>query len=179
MGATVNTEWDEFYPSIAKNGNIYFTAAYSGGIGKEDIYVSKFTGTSYQKPTVLDTAVNSHLYEFNAFVSTLEDYIIFTSYGRKDDAGGGDLYISIKSKMGMWQKAVNLKSINSAQLDYCPFVSPDGKHFFFTSERHALPVSFLDSKATYKDINDFSLHLLNSTGNIYWIDFQKAVDSVR
>ena len=90
-----------------------------------------------------------------------------------------DLYFSIKSKAGTWQKAVNLKSINSAQLDYCPFVSMDGKHFFFTSERHALPVSFLNSRATYKDLNDISHSLLNGTGNIYWIDFQKVLESVK
>lgn len=83
IGAIINTDGDEFYPSIAKNGNLYFTAAYPGGIGKEDIYLSKLTGSSYQNPSVLDTAVNSQSYEFNAFVSPLEDYILFTSYGRK------------------------------------------------------------------------------------------------
>jgi hypothetical protein len=36
----------------------------------------------------------------------------------------------------VWTKAVNLGSkINSSALDFCPIVSPDGKYFFFTSER--------------------------------------------
>jgi len=27
LGTAINTEADEFYPSIARNGNLYFTAA--------------------------------------------------------------------------------------------------------------------------------------------------------
>ena len=40
LGVIINSTADEFYPSVAKNGNLYFTAAYAGGIGKEDIYLS-------------------------------------------------------------------------------------------------------------------------------------------
>src|ERR1041385_7018826 len=72
LGPVVNTEADEFYPSIARNGNIYFTAAYPGGPGREDIYVSEFKNNQYQKPVALDTMVNSKFYEFNAFVDPNE-----------------------------------------------------------------------------------------------------------
>lgn len=175
LGAIINTDSDEFYPSIAKSGNLYFTAAYVSGIGKEDIYMSTFSNNKYQKPMALDTAVNSKLYEFNAFVSPDEQYILFTSYGRKDDAGGGDLYISLKDKNGKWNSARNLKELNSKQLDYCPFISSDGKSLFFTSERHLLPVSFASTKATFSKIIDTSTQVLNGTGNIYWIDFSKVL----
>lgn len=177
LGNTINTEADEFYPSIAKSGNLYYTAIYDGGVGKEDIYVSTFLNNKYQKPIALDTAVNSKLYEFNAFVSPDEQYILFTSYGRKDDAGGGDLYISINVS-GKWQPARNLKELNSPQLDYCPFVSPDGKSLFITSERHQLQVSFAN-KATYKTVAGASANPLNGTGNIYWVDFQKVLNMYR
>jgi len=174
LGTPVNTKADEFYPSIATNGNLYFTAQYPGGIGKEDIYVSNLKDNIYQAPVVLDSAVNSRLYEFNAYVSPDENFILFTSYGRKDDTGGGDLYISVKEN-GKWKPATNLKEINSPQLDYCPYVSPDGKILFITSERHSLPVSFSTSKATFDDIKNQYTKTLNSTGNIYWIDFNKIL----
>lgn len=172
LGAPVNTEADEFYPSITASGNLYFTAAYKGGVGKEDIYVSSFVNRQYQKPVVLDTAVNSKLWEFNAFVSPDERFILFTSYGRKDDSGGGDLYISVKDNSGKWKPAQNLKELNSKQLDYCPFVSPDGKILFFTSERHLLPSTF-SARASYKDIANSISQPLNGTGNIYWMDFHQ------
>ena len=175
IGQPINTTADEFYPSITKTGSLYFTAAYAGGVGKEDIYVSLFQNGGYQKPAALDTAVNSGYYEFNAFVSPDERFILFTSYGRKDDTGGGDLYMSVKDAQGKWQPARNLKELNSRQLDYCPFVAADGKTLFFTSERHQLPVSFQDSKATYKTVVDIVQNPLNGTGNIYWVDFKKVL----
>lgn len=175
LGNVINTTTDEFYPSVAKNGNLYFTATYKGGPGREDIYQSVFKDNSYQRPMPLDTAVNSKFYEFNAFVDPDEQYIIFTSYGRKDDAGGGDLYLSQKNEKGQWMPAVNLKSINSKQLDYCPYVSPDGKSLFITSERHNLPIYFNQQRASYQDIVNSSTQLQNGTGNIYWIDFSNLI----
>lgn len=172
LGAVINTEADEFYPSVARSGNLYFTAAYKDGPGREDIYVSEFKGSQYQKPVPLDTMVNSKFYEFNAFVDPNEQYILFTSYGRKDDSGGGDLYIASKDANGKWKPAKNLTELNSRQLDYCPFVSPDGKTLFFTSERHQLPVTFSESKATFQKIKDFGNSPLNATGNIYWVSFE-------
>jgi len=115
--------------------------------------------------------VNSKFYEFNAFVDPNEQYILFTSYGRKDDAGGGDLYIATKDANGKWMHAKNLNELNSKQLDYCPFVSPDGKTVFFTSERHQLPVTFNGSRATVQKVRDTSQGALNGTGNIYWVSF--------
>lgn len=174
LGPTVNTDIDEFYPSVTKTGNLYFTASYKGGPGREDIYVSNFSGEQYQKPVPIDTAINTKFYEFNAFVSPDENYILFSSYGRKDDTGGGDLYMSVKDDAGKWLPAKNLKELNSKQLDYCPYVSPDGKSLFLTSERHQLPESFL-VKVKYEDVLDAFTYLLNGTGNIYWIDFEQVL----
>jgi len=178
LGATINTASDEFYPSVAKNGNLYFTATYAGGPGREDIYMSKFHQNQYQKPIALDSGVNTKFYEFNAFVSPEENYIIFTSYGRKDDMGGGDLYISLKNEQGNWKPAKHLSQVNSRQLDYCPFVSTDGKSLFFTSERHQLPTSFPTS-TNYQTILESKDNPLNGTGNIYWINFQALLNSFR
>jgi Tol biopolymer transport system component len=171
LGPVVNTESDEFYPSIARNGNLYFTAAYKGGPGREDIYVSEFKNDQYQKPVALDTMVNSKFYEFNAFIDPNERFILFTSYGRKDDSGGGDLYMASKDAAGKWTPARNLTELNSKNLDYCPFVTPDGTTLIFTSERHQLPVAFAPERATFKKIRDTANNPLNSTGNIYWIRF--------
>jgi hypothetical protein len=104
---------------------------------------------------------------------------LFTSYGRKDDSGGGDLYLSVKDEANHWKPAVNLKQLNSAQLDYCPFVSGDGKILFFTSERHQLPVSFPAETATYRLIKESYYNKLNGVGNIYWVDWQLLRDKYK
>lgn len=174
LGAPVNTEDDEFFPSITKTGNLYFTASYKGqGRGREDIYRAEWKKNKYETPQPLDSAINSKADEFNAFVSPDEDYILFTCFGRRDDAGGGDLYMSVKDDSGKWQPAKCLTELNSKYLEYCPYVSPDGKKLFLTSTRYNPVKSFSASaKADYATIKNLSSQSLNNLGNIYWVDFE-------
>jgi Tol biopolymer transport system component len=172
-GQPVNGPLNEFYPSICANGNLYFTCNYRNSTGGENIYVSVFKNGKYSIPIALDSGVNSQADEFNAFVSPDEQFIIFSSYGRKDDKGGGDLYMSRKNNSGQWMPAKNLEMLNSERLDYCPFVSFDGKSFFFTSER--FQITSHDQPATYSQlINEYS-SLLNGGGNIYWVSFEEVL----
>ncbi len=175
----INTPEDEFYPAIARNGNLYFTAAYKTAIGKEDIFVSKFEQGKYTQPIPLDTAVNSKTYEFNAFVSPDEDYIIFTSYGRKDDKGRGDLYMSIKDATGQWLPAQNLSTLNSNRLDYCPYVSPDKKILFFTSERVNIRNTYTNTPVKIDDLYKTFTSPQNGTGDIYWVSFDKVIEGFK
>ena len=178
LGAPVNTEADEFYPSLAKSGNLYFTAQYAEGVGREDIFLASWKNGAFEKPVALDTAVNSKGYEFNAFVDPDEKFILFTGYGRKDDMGRGDLYMSLKDDGGHWLPAKNIKFLNSPKLDYCPYVSPDKKILFFTSERSSLPVSF-EKKASYDQVLKINQSTLNGTGNIYWVSLEKILSLIR
>lgn len=174
LGEPVNTTKDEFYPSVTNSGNLYFTAAYSNAVGREDIYMAAYSNGKYAMPAPLDSAVNTKTYEFNAYVSPDEKFIIFTSYGRKDDMGGGDLYMSIKDDAGNWKPARHLTELNSPRIDYCPFVSFDKKILFFTSERNLLPKSY-PKGTSYNEL----IKLYNSPtaagGNIYWISFEKIL----
>lgn len=170
LGLAVNTKLDEFYPSIAKSGNLYFTAQYQDGVGKEDIFLANWKIDRFEKPVPLDTTINSKGYEFNAFIDPDEQFVIYTAYGRKDDVGRGDLYMSIKDASGKWIPSKNLTKLNSTRLDYCPYVSPDKKILFFTSERNSLPTSF-GQKVNYNKIKEIGSSTLNGNGNIYWISF--------
>lgn len=172
VGAPVNTSADEFYPSITQSGNLYYTAAYQNAVGKEDIYLAAFENGIYKAPAPLDTVINSKMYEFNAFVSPDEQFIIFTSYGRKDDKGGGDLYMSRRDAAGKWGPAKNLAFLNSDKLDFCPFVSFDKKKLFFTSDRNALKDT---NPLTYDKLIKQYAGLLNGGGNIWWINFDEVL----
>lgn len=177
LGSPVNTKSNEFYPSVATSGTIYFTAEYEKGIGKEDIYLSRWANNAFTTPEPLDTAVNSSVYEFNAFVTADERYIIFTSYGRKNDKGGGDLYISTKNSEGNWAPAKPLSTINSGGLDYCPYVTADQKAFFFTSGRHDL--SSYEKTKTFADLTKTYNSVKNGSENIYWMSFARLLESVK
>jgi hypothetical protein len=174
LGSAINTDKNEFYPSVAANGNLYFTAEYNDSKGKEDIYLSEFQFGQYQKPQPLPIAINSEKWEFNAYVAPDELYIIFTAYGRTDDLGGGDLYISYKDKNDNWVPAENMgTAINSAKLDYCPFVDAESNILYFTSEKSAMPISF-KSKNSLEKILDYFATYPNGLSRIYSIPFETA-----
>jgi len=171
----INTEGDEFYPSVAKNGTLYFTAKRDTTFGFEDIYYAVFENGEYLPPVNLGENINSPLYEFNAYVAPDESYLLFSSFGRDDGQGGGDLYISRKDNMGNWMLAENLgPNINSAQLDYCPFISYDGKYLFFTSQK-THPTLLTNAKKTLDQVLNLADGIENGLGNIYWVEFEKQV----
>lgn len=173
MGSPVNSDKNEFYASITKNGNIYFTRAVENR--EEDIMMCRFANELYQPAESLPAEINSAGDEFNAFVDPDEKFILFSAYGRKDDLGGGDLYISKQNEKGEWQQALNLgDKINTASIDYCPYITPDKKYFFFTSNRSNIKVPFAQ-KQTLKSIYDLLNNSLNGTDNIYWIKADKII----
>jgi len=176
IGPVINTSVDEFYPSVTNNGDLFFTAAYKDAKGKEDIYVSRLVNGMYTKPTSLSTSVNSVKYEFNAYVSPDESFIIFTSYGRKDGFGGGDLYISLKDENDKWTAARNLgDKINSSKIDYCPFIDFNNNTLYYTSERSEVPTSF----SSKKNIDELLHELLkqpNGIGRVYQTSFSKILE---
>jgi Tol biopolymer transport system component len=94
LGVPINTDKDEFYPSLTKNATLYFTR--NNGDSGDDIFVSEFTGGKYGMPKPLPVTVNSTGDDFNAFIDPDEKYIIFSSVKRKDDQGRGDLYYSLQ-----------------------------------------------------------------------------------
>lgn len=179
IGSVINTNADEFYPSVTNKGDLFFTAAYKDAKGKEDIYVSRLVNGKYTKPISLGSGVNSEKYEFNAFVAPDESFIIFTSYGRKDDTGRGDLYISYKVKNNQWLPATNLgKSINSKEIDYCPFVDFKSKSLYFTSAKNTLKKSF-KSKKNIKELMTVLKNEKNGLSRIYKMDFSKFLKKKR
>ncbi|MBA6157095.1 PD40 domain-containing protein [Tenacibaculum sp. S7007] len=173
IGQIINTSADEFYPSVNNTGDLFFTAQYENSKGKEDIYVSRFINGSYTKPTSLSSAVNSKKYEFNAFVAPDESFIIFTSYGRKDDLGRGDLYISRKDKNNNWLPAEHLDvDINSKKLDYCPFVDINNNVLYFTTNKSSIPKNFKKRK-NLEEIIDYINTNPNGLSRIYRSSFNK------
>jgi hypothetical protein len=172
LPSNINTPGNEFYPAVAKNGNIYFTAEKENAVGLEDIFISRYDNGKYADPMPLDTNVNSKTYEFNAYVNPGENLIVFSSYGRKDDLGGGDLYYSNKDSCGKWLPAKHMeKGINSEGLDYCPFIDWDRSTFYFTSDRRGkMPSHFIHPS----QIDSFANSMLNGNGNIYRVDWHKA-----
>jgi len=171
LGAPINTAEDEFYPSITVNGDIYFTSGREGTKGKEDIFVSRLKNGSYAKPESISEGVNTASYEFNAYVSPKEDFIIFTSIRKGEGSGRGDLYISFKDKDKKWSKANLLKNANSLAMDYCPFVDITNNKLYFTSLRSNIK-NYYSKKLSYLDILKIYNEEPNGKSRLYKTEFR-------
>lgn len=145
LGNTVNSENDEFFPTLSENNNLYFTMVSPNGFGEDDIYFCEWNGSEYAKPVLLDQKINSDGAEYNAFIAKDESFLIYTKHKAKDGFGSGDLYIARKDKnTNQWQVAQNLGGvINSPFMDYCPFYDSKNEMLYFTSKRNSFG---LDSK---------------------------------
>ena len=174
IGTPVNTSFNEFYPSLADNNNLYFTSDMNASKGKDDILYSAWKASGYAEPKILGEAINSVGHEFNAYVSPKEDYIIFTSYGRKDGFGSGDLYLSFRNQDGEWTEAVNLgEGYNSKSMDYCPFVDVRSNTLYFTSKRSSVKqVNDMNSmEELQRELNQYE----NGFSRIYKVFFDEKI----
>lgn len=168
LGAPINGPGNEWYPTIAANGTIYFGSDREGGKGRTDIYRCRLVDGKYSDAENLGDVINTQFNEFEALIAPNESFLIMMGGGRPDARGGFDLYISY-NRNGTWTKPANLgDKINSAGNEYSPTISPDGKYFFWTSVRGAA-----DSWEKQLDYRELSKRLQspgNGLGDIYYID---------
>jgi Tol biopolymer transport system component len=176
LGTDINTESQEYYPSVSSTGTLYFSSNREGGKGSGDIYRSRMENGKYSKPENLGDEINSKYFEGDPYIAPDESFLIFVSYNRPDSLGDGDLYVSLNQN-GHWTAARHLgPPVNSSALDFCPNMSPDGKYFFFTSER-----GFADQQLTKPLTYDQLMKQIRSPGNglgdIYKIDAKVILDN--
>ena len=174
IGPPINTEYNEFYPSLSQNGNLYFTSDNPSSIGKDDIFCSILDNNEYSEPFSLGDSINTEGYEFNSFIAFDESYIIFSGYNRKDGYGSADLYISFRDKNKKWLRAVNMgDEINSKYMDYCPFVDANTKTLFFTSKRSSLKEinNFKSAKEVLDEINKYE----NGMSKVYKVSIEEMI----
>lgn len=144
LGLPINNEVNQYYASFTNDGTLYFASKDKAKDAPRyafDIYRSAYKNGQFLKPEKLPESINTNRYEADVFIAPDESYMIFCSI-RRNGLGKGDLYISFKDKKGNWSNAVNMgKSINTEHHELCPFVSPDGKYLFYTSNKDIYWVS--------------------------------------
>lgn len=135
----VNSDSAEYYVSFAKNGDLYFGSSRPGGYGSDDIYVSRLDNGVYSVPENLGANINSSYSDHDPCLTVDGRTIVFKSEGRDDGFGQADLYFSTLDGNGRWRPAKNLgRAINTSSYEYCPYFSPDGKFFFFSSRNDVM-----------------------------------------
>lgn len=101
-----------------------------------DIFVSSLSGKKWEQAVKLPKPVNSKWNETHATISKDGRTLYFTS-NRKGGIGGLDIYKTTLGEKGKWTEPVNLgPEINTPFNEDTPFLSPDEKYLFFSSEGH-------------------------------------------
>lgn len=131
LGPTVNSSGYDNYPAVSKNGTLYFGSVRPGGRGEGDLYRSRLVNGRYAAAENLGDLINTEGNEADPYIAPDESYLIFSGE-LTGGMGEGDLYISF-NRNGIWMKPQSLgPTVNSANYEYTPLVSPDGKYLFFS-----------------------------------------------
>lgn len=162
VGAPVNSASNEFYPSLTRDGTMYFQSRRPGGPGLSDIWRSRLVDGRYVDAECLPAPVNSAASEGDALVGADESFLIISvsldererpgrtgaaPAVRRDDAishaappppppppPAPGLFLSLRRSDGAWSPLVSLgAAINTIDAGVnCQMLSPDGRYLFFT-----------------------------------------------
>jgi hypothetical protein len=167
----VNTTDSEYFPSVTRNGTLYFTRGPAGG-GENLIYRSRQVDGVYEEPELLPSQVNAGTARYNAFVDPDERYLILGVVEGPDGRGGTDYYVVFRSEDDRWSNPVNLGDVVNTEetFEYSPYVSPDGRFLFFmtprTDREGLAPGGVTDASAIRSMVGDPG----NGSWDIYWMD---------
>lgn len=106
--------------------------------GEGDIYESFDEGDTWSEPVRLPEPINSEdHWDTHATISEDGNTIYFVSEGRDGGMGGRDIWRCKRLPTGEWSKPFNLGApINTKYDEDGPFLHPDGKTLYFTSNGH-------------------------------------------
>jgi len=168
LGPPVNSDASEYFPSVTRDGTLYFTRS-DPETRVHTIWRSRLLDGEYQEPELLPELINSGHMPFNAFIAPDESYLIVPIYGRDDTRGATDYYICFRDEHDHWTGPFNMgDQVNSENgVEYSPYVSRDGKYFFFMSDR--TDDGDDEEPASYAQILERLLEPRNGSADLYWI----------
>lgn len=127
----VNSEADEWHPTVTLDGTLYFCSTRGKPRGGYAIYRALLKDGQYHEIEKLDEIINSRYGAWDPFIAPDGSYLIFSSE-QPGGYGGHDQYISY-FRNGAWSEPRNLGSaINTNETEYGSYITPDGKYYFFS-----------------------------------------------
>lgn len=136
LGSPVNSSGSETTTSVASDGTLYIGASGREGgprTGRR-LYRARWANGGYEAPEALLAPVDGGEEDSNQYVSPDGRFMIFMSRRQGADAR---LYVTYLES-GAWSSPAPIDAPwNAAYAPYTPLLSPDGKTFYFTSQRGA------------------------------------------
>ncbi|MCL5991937.1 MAG: OmpA family protein [Bacteroidetes bacterium] len=151
LGRVINTNTHEYSSSISTDGNqLIIFGNYSESFGKGDLFYSDKTSRGWATVKHYPEPINSSNFDCDGkqtsdgkallFVTDrygcVGDYVTKGTYSHGSYWGNTDIFVSIKTREG-WSEPINLgEVINTPFAERSPYLHPDGKTLYFSSEGH-------------------------------------------
>jgi outer membrane protein OmpA-like peptidoglycan-associated protein len=172
IGKSINTDGHDASIALSPDGSQVFIYKDDNS---GDIFSSKFDGENWSKPEGLGKTVNTKTSEKSVSMTADGRTIYFTS-NKEGGFGGFDIYMCKKDKKGKWGEAVNLgKTVNTEFDEDAPFIHPDGKTLYFSSEGHAgmgmfdIYKSSLQDNGTWTQPENMGYPINTADDDIYFV----------
>ncbi|MBL7890166.1 MAG: PD40 domain-containing protein [Bacteroidia bacterium] len=149
MGDNINSEYDDKAPMVSADGKtLIFTSRRPGKTSAldkdgdngyfEDIYISKWDTTkkAWGNAELIPGSINTDGHDACTSLSPDGKQIYLYKNDIEAESRGGDIYVSKISSSGKWGAPRSMgKPINTTYWEGGGCISPDGKSFYFISER--------------------------------------------
>ena len=134
IGENINTKEHDAAIALSVDGQTLFVYKTDGG---GDIYVSYLSGGDWSRPRAAKGDVNmKDSWEGSCSLSA-DGKVLYFASNREGGLGGRDIYKAELLEDQTWGNVQNLgKNINTVYNDDAPFIHPDNKTLYFSSQGH-------------------------------------------
>lgn len=131
-----NTTQNEFIAGAQPDGRTLYFVRSSANSLTSSLYRVRSNGTTWTSPELISIPALQNEGFIGIYMSP-DESVLLISMKRAGSLGEEDLYYSLKSASGTWSAPVSLgATINSTGFEISPFLSPDKKRLYFSSNGH-------------------------------------------
>mgnify|MGYP001549472993 CR=1 FL=1 len=157
-----------YNPSVAANGDLYFSAHRPDSGAAYQIYVAHRTAQGYAAPQRVDLGDVSRN-RMDPAVDPRQRFLVYAG-NEGDSLGSADLYIAFRQPDGRWGKPLRLPGdINSPALENAPALGPRFGELYVASNRRG-EVAFPKPRDTAATLQQHLQQPLNGSRNLWRFD---------
>ncbi|HHH84378.1 MAG TPA: hypothetical protein ENL15_00305, partial [Firmicutes bacterium] len=108
LTSTVNDGRNVFYPTLTKEGILYYTASPRDGERKSDLFRAFPGKEGFTAVEKLPGPLNTFPLQFNSAIDPDGNYLLFLAAGSDQNTNTSDIWVSFRSEDDRWSKPQNL-----------------------------------------------------------------------
>jgi hypothetical protein len=176
IGPPINTETHDACVGLSPDGTTLILYRTSKDLLGGDLYWSELEGNKWSAPQKYADNINSPDYQEASASITANGNTIYFSSNRPGGQGGKDIYRVVKFGNGDWSLAQNIgNTINTPYDEDAPYIHPDGKTLYFSSNGHTgmggydIFQSTLNDDGTWSTPENLGYPVNNVEDDIYFV----------